>query len=174
MCTLTSSKNAPESKPCLSRSLLILCSAWPEPLSISANVPYSFTRSPYILPIDFTQNDVNGADDGYQVGDEPAFAHDLKSLQGGERRIAHVNAVGLGGAVGNHMVSSDSVPAFNGLIHLAGGNGEALGDDFEVMDEGFHLGLHFFAIGQDDLGGVGFDRATGHTVKGLLDDFGAF
>ena len=38
------------------------------------------------------------------------------------------------------------------------------------MDERFHLGLHLFAVGQDDLRGVGHDRPAGHAVEGLLAD----
>ena len=62
---------------------------------------------------------------------------------------------------------------FNALIDFAGGHGKPFGHDFEVMDQGLHLGLHLFPVRQHDLGRVGFHRAFGHPVQRLLNDLHA-
>src|SRR3984957_10098235 len=38
------------------------------------------------------------------------------------------------------------------------------------MDQGFHLRLHFFTIGQHDLRRIRLDGTTGHAVESLLND----
>ena len=51
------------------------------------------------LAVDLTEDDVDAADDGDYIGEELAFAHGFEGLQGGEAGVAHVDAIGLGGAV---------------------------------------------------------------------------
>src|SRR5690242_6608378 len=123
------------------------------------------------LPVYLSQHNVNAADGGDHIGDEPAFAHFGQRLQVHIRGRAHVHAVGLGGAVADHVVAHFAARRFDCLVNLARGHGKALGDDLEVVDESFHLRLHLFALGEHYLGRVGLDAALGEASQCLLHNF---
>src|SRR6185312_9831436 len=118
--------------------------------------------------VDFPQHNVDRPDDGDHVGNQPAFAHLLQSLERGERWVAHVDAIRLGGAVADNVVAHLAARRLHCLVDLSGGNGEAFGDDLEVVDERLHLRLHVLAIGQNDFRSVGLDGAFRHAVERLL------
>src|SRR5262249_51658865 len=138
--------------------------------SISQLQNSPLTRLLNSLSVDVSKNDVDGADGGDDVGDQASFAHFGKSLQVRERGGTHVYAIRFSRTVADHVITHLTARRFHRLVHLAGRNSEALGDDLEVIDQGFHLRLHFLAVGQDDFGRGRFDRAFGHAVKRLLHD----
>src|SRR5436309_2590449 len=77
-------------------------------------------------------------------------------------------ASNFGDAVADHVVAHLSARRFNRLINFARWNCEALSNDLKVIDERFHLRLHFFAIGKHYFGSVRFDWSLGHTIERLL------
>ena len=116
-------------------------------------------RTKSMLPMEAMASAISGA-----------FHHFGQRLQIAETRRAHVHAVRVGGAVADHVVAEFAARRFNHLEDFACGDAEALGDDLEMVDEGLHLGLHLFAVGQHDMGRVRLPGAFGHAVHGLPDD----
>ena len=86
---------------------------------------------------------------------------------------AHVHAIGFRGPVAHDVISDLAARRFDALVHFAGGNAEAFGDDLEMIDERFHLRLHFFAIRQDHVRRVGLIRTGRHPFQRLGDDLRA-
>ncbi len=85
-----------------------------------------------------------------------------------------MHTVRLGGTVGDDVVVHHAVWRLNGAGRLARWNSKTLSDNLEVMDQRFHLGLHLFAIGEDDLGSVCDDPAFRHSVQRLQADLHRF
>src|ERR1700748_3870835 len=81
-----------------------------------------------------------------------------------------MDAIGLGGTVGDDIIVHHAVRCFNGAGCLTSRNAEAFGHNLEVMDERFHLGLHLFAIGKDDLWRVCDDMPFRQAIESLKAD----
>src|ERR1019366_6292782 len=111
------------------------------------------------LPVRVTQNEIHAADRGDYIGDQDPFHHFRHGLEVAETGRAHVYAVRDGGAVTDHVIPKFAARRFNHLVDFAFGYAEALGNDFEMVNEGLHLGLHFFAVGQHDVRRVGLPWA---------------
>src|ERR1700722_5633408 len=119
------------------------------------------------LAVDLAQHDIDRSDDGDDIGEETAFAHGFECLQSCESWIAHMNAVGFGGAVRDDVVVHHAVRRFNRAGRLTCWNTKAFGHNLEVMDEGLHLGLHLLAIRQNDLRRIRDDVSLRKTIESL-------
>src|ERR1035437_2862743 len=122
------------------------------------------------LPVRVTENEIHAADGRDHIRDQGPLHHFRHGLQVAETGRAHVYAVRVGGTVADHVIPEFAARRFNPLVDFAFGYAEALGNNLEMVNEGLHLGLHFFAVGEHDVGRVGFPRARGHSVHGLEDD----
>src|SRR5438309_7433277 len=79
-----------------------------------------------------------------------------------------MHAVGLGGAVTDHVIAHFTARRLNRLIDLTRRYSKAFRHNLKVIDEGFHLRLHLLAIGENDLKRVSFYPALWHAVQRLL------
>ena len=77
-----------------------------------------------------------------RVGDHAALAHRRHRLKIGERRVAVVHAVGSRATVGHHVHAELAARRLDRDVHLPGRHPDALGDQFEVVDQGFHRAAH--------------------------------
>src|ERR1035437_2861085 len=123
-----------------------------------------------VSPVRVAENEIHAADGRDHIRDQGALHHSRHGLEIAETGRAHVYAVRVGGSVAHHVVSEFAARRFNHLVDLAFGYAEALGNDLEMVNQGLHLGLHFFAVGQHDVRRVRLPGARGHTVHGLADD----
>lgn len=60
--------------------------------------------------------------------------------------------------------------SLDGCVRVAGGHSVSLGEEKEVMDEGFHVLLHSCPRRWRDLVVFDFDRSSGHLVQALVDN----
>src|SRR5690606_18283421 len=120
---------------------------------------------------------------------EAAFGDGGDRLEVDEGRFSHVDAEGPGAAVGYGVDAEFPAGGFDGRVDLPGGDAEAFGDQFEVVDEGFHGLAHdvpdvvetvAHAVGAEgELGRPGdllvldHDRAGLEFRQALLDDLEA-
>src|SRR5581483_9887609 len=94
------------------------------------------------LAIRIAQNEVHAADRGDHIGDQAAFYHSPRRLQIPKAGGPHENAIGTGGAVADGVIGQLPAGGLDYLIYLAFGHTETFRDDFEMVDQGLHLGLH--------------------------------
>src|SRR5438105_1171432 len=95
-------------------------------------------------------------------------SHLRQSLQVSQTCGTHVYSIWLRGAIADHVITHLAPGRFHSLINFARWNCEALSNDLKVIDERFHLRLHFFAIGKHYFGSVRLDRSFRHAIKRLL------
>ena len=76
----------------------------------------------------------------------------------GKARSADLQAVGLVGAVADHVDAELTLGVLDRCIGLAFRHMEAFGEELEVVDQLFHAGLHVLAAGRRHLVVVGDDR----------------
>ena len=69
----------------------------------------------------------------------------------GKARCAQVHPERLVGAVGQQVAAELAFGCFHGSVGFAFGHAIALGEEFEVMDQRFHVVLHLFAGGRNHL-----------------------
>src|SRR6185312_3976312 len=79
-----------------------------------------------------------------------------------------MDAQRFGSTVAHDVVAHLAARGLNGVINLTRRYGTAFRNNFKVIDEGFHLCLHFLAVGQDDLWRLSFGRAGRHAFKRLF------
>src|SRR5215213_10554719 len=91
-------------------------------------------------PIDSAEDRVEHGQARDQVGDVAVAHHRWEGLQVHERRIAHVHAGRLRGAVGAHEAAVLAARALDRVVDLARRHAEALGDKLEVVDQRLHRG----------------------------------
>src|ERR1019366_7375634 len=118
----------------------------------------SITRLPNLLPVDLPQHDIDTPNCRDHIRQQPSFAHLRKRLQIGQASRPHMHAVGLRSSITDDVIAHLAARRFYRLIYLARRHGKAFRDDFEVVDERFHLRLHLFAVGQHYPWSVGLDR----------------
>src|SRR5439155_19850066 len=80
-----------------------------------------FHHSLFIIhhsPVYLAEHNINGADDGYYVGDQVSAHHSVESLEVHERRRTHAHAVGTGSSVTHHEVAQLAFGRFNRVVDL--------------------------------------------------------
>lgn len=98
-----------------------------------------------LLSVDFTEDEIEGADDGDDVGDEGANGHFFEGGEIEKTGGADAQAPGLKGSVGDDVVAEFALGGLDGGIDFAGG-------------------------GLEDFWDLGEDGAGGDTIEGLADD----
>src|SRR5512139_1884930 len=93
-------------------------------------------------PVDFAEHDVHGADQRHRVGDHVAARHLVERGQVGKARRADLQAVRLVGAVADQVDAELALRMLDGGVDLALGHVETLGEELEVVNQLFHVGLH--------------------------------
>src|SRR3990170_3747759 len=119
-----------------------------------------------------SKHDVLGAADGDRVGDHVAARHLVERREMREAGRADLQAVGLVGAVGDEVDAELALGRLDRGVGLALGHVHALGEELEVMDQLFHVQLHFAARRRRDLVVVDHHRAglLAQPVDALPDD----
>src|SRR5207237_5885179 len=102
------------------------------------------------LPVDFSEHAVYRPDARDHVGNQLPFDELGQRLQIDERRGAEMHAKRLGRTVAGHEAAQLAARRLHGNKRLAGLRRKSLSENFEVVDERFHLRLHFFALRRDD------------------------
>ena len=120
--------------------------------------------------VDLAEDDVEAADDGWNVGEHVPLRQELERLQEGEARRADLAAVRPIGPVGDEVHGELALRRLDRAIGLAGRHVIALGIELEVVDQRFHGALHLVAGRWRDLAVHHMDRALGQLGQALLDD----
>src|SRR5215204_3951815 len=105
------------------------------PIRIISGIVNDLSLILLLLPVYLAEHDVYRADDGDDVGDHLALAHDGEGGKIDEAGPADVYARGLGAAVGFDVDAQLALRPLDGVVDLARRDVEAFGDDQEVMDE---------------------------------------
>ncbi len=71
--------------------------------------------------------------------------HFIERRQVGKARRTNLHPVGFVGAVGNHVDTELAFRVFDGRVGFADRQAIAFGKQLEVVDQGFHVLLHFLA-----------------------------
>src|SRR5215471_1297656 len=106
------------------------------------------------LAIHLAENYVDGTDTSNDVRDDLAFDDFRKRLQVDVRRRTEVAAQRLRRTVARDETTEFTARRFNGDVSFARRRGKSFGENFEVVDERFHLRLHLFALRRNDTGGL--------------------
>src|SRR6056297_1802587 len=101
--------------------------------------------------VDFSEYDILGSDYGHCVGQHMPTHHLVHRRDVRETRGAQVHPERLVGTVGNHVAAEFTFGCLDRGIGLAFGYAIALGEQFEVMDECFHVIFHFLARRRSNL-----------------------
>src|SRR5580704_10473102 len=131
---------------------------------------HPIAKSLNVLPVYFSQHDVDGSDRRYDICQQPPFTHLRQRLEVREARGPHVYPIGFGRAVTDDVIAHFAARRFDRLINLTYRHCKAFRNNLEVIDEGFHLGLHLLAFGQHNPGCIRFRWAFGHPVERLPHD----
>src|SRR5882762_297789 len=98
-----------------------------------------------ILSVDFTKHDVLRADNRHDIGQHMALRHLVERRQMGKARRADLHAVGLVRAVGDDVNAEFPFRVLDCGVGLARRDVDALGEELEMVDQLFHVALHFDA-----------------------------
>src|SRR5579863_8065606 len=109
---------------------------WGAPRNSGGRVRISWGES----SVDVSEGDVDGADDGNDVGDQFAAHHVRQRTQIAEGWRAHLAAIRPRAAVAHQVEAKLAARRLDRLVHLPLGDAHALGDELEVMDERLHAG----------------------------------
>src|SRR5256885_13808968 len=90
-------------------------------------------------PVHVSHDDVDRADDGDDVGNQPADNEFFERLTREQGRRAALDAPRTVRAVRDYGEALFSARTFDGHVGFAGGHGEALRVDQEVLNERFHF-----------------------------------
>ena len=123
-----------------------------------------------MLAVDFAEDDVDGADQGNDVGEEFADGHDFQRLEVHEAGRAFVPAVGAVGSVADDVETEFAFGALDAGVCFTDGGRETAGPEFEVVDDGLHGVVEFLAAWGSDLFVEGVPIAFGEAVDGLAED----
>src|SRR5215468_8793584 len=102
------------------------------------------------LAIHIAEDDVDGANAGDDVRDDLPFNKFRKRLQINKRRGAEMATQRLWRAIAGDEATKLATRRFHGDVGLAGRRRKTLSENLEVVDECFHLRLHFFALRWND------------------------
>lgn len=140
-----------------------------------------------ILPVDFTEHEIHGSWEGistgtgkeedrkptnnsHSVGQKMATGDLVESSQVGETRGTDLAPVRTLRAVTNQEDSHLTLGGLDSRVRLTRGNGVALGEQKEVVNESFHVLLHGGTRGRGDLVILDANGAGRHLVQALVDD----
>src|SRR6476659_3529326 len=119
------------------------------------------------LAVDVSQYEIHTSHYRNGVGNGHTFQHRSQRLEIPEAGRAHENPVRIGSAVADDVVGQFPARRFHHLIDRAFGHPETFGNDFEVIDQRFHLRLHALAVRQYHMWRVRLPRSGGHAVERL-------
>lgn len=126
------------------------------------------------LAVDFSEDDVDRADDGDDVGEEAAYGEDFEGFEVHEGAGAFVPAVGAVGAVSDDIEAEFSFRSFDSGVGFSGGGSEPFGVEFEVVDDALHGVVELVSGRGGDFSVEGVVGAAGEAVDGLAEDAAAF
>ena len=122
------------------------------------------------LPVHVRQDDVHGADDGDEVGEQPPGGQLVGGVQHHEGRRPDLDPEGLGRAVADQEKAQFAFGGLDGLVDLALGRDDAFLDNLEVVDERGDVGVDLFLGRQAHPGVVHLDVAGRQLFQGLAQD----
>src|SRR3954453_19808123 len=85
-----------------------------------------------------THHRIDGRDSSDDASDLTALTQRRGGLQVGEGRVAEVDPIGAGAAVADDVRAELTSRGLDRDVRLAGRDGEALGDELEVVDQRLH------------------------------------
>src|SRR5262249_40774432 len=107
---------------------------------IGANSPLPEAR--LALAVDLAEHDIEGAQNGGDVGQHVAAVQKVHGLEMRKARRPDLAAVGPIAAIRDQVDPELTLGRLDGSVDLAGGNMEALGVELEVVDQRFHGAFH--------------------------------
>src|SRR5882762_2345086 len=107
--------------------------------------------APAPSPVDFSEHDIERAENRGHIGEQMAPADEVHRLQMREARCADLALVGLVAAVGDEIDAELALRRLDRGIDFAGRHVDAFGVELEVMDKGFHRALHLATARRRDL-----------------------
>src|SRR5438034_3838142 len=113
------------------------------PRSRHAPKPRENVVCPRFSPVDLPENDVLCADDRHDIGQHMALCHLVERRQMGKTRRADLHPVGLVRAVGHDVDAEFPLRVLDYGIGFAWRDVDAFGEELEVVDQLFHVALHF-------------------------------
>src|SRR5882762_3682018 len=114
---------------------------------------------PRFSPVYLAEDDVLGADYRHDIGQHMAPCHLVERCQMGKTRRADLHPVGLVRAVGHDVDAEFPLRVLDYGIGFARRDVDAFGEELEVVDQLFHVALHFDARRRRHLVVVGDHRA---------------
>src|SRR5450631_2809142 len=110
-------------------------------------------------PVDLSEHDIERTKNRGHVGQQMAATDKIHRLQMRKAGRADLAFVGLVAAVGDEVDAELALRRLDRGVDLAGGNVEAFGVEFEVMDQRLHRTLHLAAARRKDFVVLDGDRS---------------
>ena len=125
---------------------------------------------PSSLAVDLAEHDILCPDDGHDIREHVALAHEVQRLQVRKARGLDLATVRLVAAVRDEVHAELPLGRLHAGVGLALRHVVALREELEVVDEALHRLLHVGARGRRYLAVVRLDRARRHVLEALRDD----
>src|SRR6056297_50315 len=139
-------------------------------ISLATTTLWSDKRLTATSPVDTSEHRVDATDDRHRIGNQSAAHHVRQALDVDETRLAHVQPVGVRRAVADDVAADLATRSLDAHVRLALGHLEALGEDLEVVDQGFHRLVDARPTWRGDLLVLDAVVAFRHVIEDLAHD----
>src|SRR5450830_11983 len=99
-----------------------------------------------LLSINLTKHNILSTDDGYSISNHVTLSHFIQTLQMRITWRTDLQTIWLIRAIRHQINTKFTLRMFNGRICFASWNMETFREQFEVMDQLFHIRLHVHAV----------------------------